>query len=106
MTTDDTRPLSAERLRAWFLERGWSIYMDDREGQPLDPFPVLAALLGSEYHPFTVTDTWRALAHDFRVYAQHAPNCAYRPTYPESGTATCDCAFDVLLDRYDRLSAT
>ena len=47
-------------------------------------------------------EEWSLLAHDFRVYAQHAPMCNYRPTYPESPVATCDCEFDELLDRYDR----
>jgi hypothetical protein len=49
---------------------------------------------------------WRDLAHAFRTYAQHSPNCAFQPTYPDTDATVCDCAFDVLLDRYDRLSAT
>lgn len=40
-----------ERLRAFFREHGWSIHMDDREGQPTDPFEVLAAAQPREADP-------------------------------------------------------
>ena len=33
-----------ERLRDYFREHGWAIHMDDREGQPLDPFPILSSV--------------------------------------------------------------
>lgn len=35
--------MGAERLRAFFMEHGWSIHMDDRPGQPADPFEDLTA---------------------------------------------------------------
>jgi hypothetical protein len=31
-------PLSADTMRAFFREHGWSIEMDDRPGQAFDPF--------------------------------------------------------------------
>ncbi len=36
--------IDAERLRQLFRDNGWSIRMDDRAGQPLDPFAVIARL--------------------------------------------------------------
>jgi len=52
-----------------------------------------------------VRGEWRYLTHELRTYARHAPACAYQPTHPESAPATCNCGFDAVLDRYDRLSA-
>lgn len=76
------------------LTPGAGLY-DDR------PIDKVTTPDGTVYRP----DTWRDLAHAFRTYAQHSPGCAYQPTYPDTATLSCDCAFDVLLDRYDRLGA-
>ena len=51
-----------------------------------------------------MTDDARAALHEMRVYARHAPLCAYSPTYPDFPVATCDCGFDAVLERYDRLA--
>jgi hypothetical protein len=40
------------------------------------------------------------IAHDLREYARHESGCAFQGA---SGP-TCDCGFDQLLERYDRLS--
>lgn len=42
-----------------------------------------------------------AIAHDLRTYARHESGCAFQGA---SGPR-CDCGFDELLERYDRLSA-
>ena len=36
-----------------------------------------------------------------RGYARHVPMCSYRPTYPDTDEATCDCGFDAVLEAYN-----
>jgi hypothetical protein len=40
--------LDVERLRAWFIERGWSIHMQPNGRSVLDPFVDLAARLAAQ----------------------------------------------------------
>lgn len=53
-----------------------------------------------------VRDHLLTLLIDMRTYAQHAPYCAYEPSYPDKPVATCDCYFDAVLQRYDLLMET
>ncbi len=73
---------------------GWQ---EDPEWIGLDPLLEMAAKAHRMVRASELVAV-RAMLHDMRLYARHAPFC--------DAPGPCDCGFDTVLDAYDRLSAT
>lgn len=56
---------------------------------------------GPHVHRGRWCPTCLVIAHDLREYARHESGCAFQG----AAGPRCDCGFDQLLERYDRLSA-